>query len=384
MQVHVHAYPSVIFSPNAVFEHRYLVYRSFTSLHGQWSEKSGIKCRKRDQPCARVGRGDLLSWIRPIDTATGKLSSTVSLRMLLTSAFMDYRLMRRLVNARFECLTCYTSLSKIFRDVAMHVASDPFLLEHRSCTSDVLKIPILLVNFRNEGARDLEYSAMLETLACMNMDLSTYCLNIWHTGITVDFFPIPPVGRISRLYSHRTPAVDAGIFPIVCRYVQLVSCHWGTLSSREIVYRNICDAAVDGALAEQGTTTQVDAGKPASIHLYRTSKNADFISLRPSMLLACNLYKFGAVSMVDRTVAISAPGKVFLAGGYLVLDRSHDALVFALDARIHILIRDIPTTRGVILSEIVVHSPQFLDAVWEYGYRRAERNGGVHVTQLRV
>lgn len=88
--------------------------------------------------------------------------------------------------------------------------------------------------------------------------------------------------------------------------------------------------------------------------------------------------------MLDHAVAVSAPGKVLLAGGYLVLDRAHDALVFGLDARIHILIRDIPTTRGVILSEIVVHSPQFLDAVWEYGYRRTERNGGVHVTQLRV
>ncbi|KAI5362903.1 Putative ribosomal protein S5 domain 2-type [Septoria linicola] len=83
-------------------------------------------------------------------------------------------------------------------------------------------------------------------------------------------------------------------------------------------------------------------------------------------------------------VAVSAPGKVLLAGGYLVLDRAHKGLVFGLDARIHVLIEDIPTSKGIVLNEIVVKSPQFLDAVWEYGYRLTERNGGVQVTQLRV
>ncbi|CAK3993161.1 Phosphomevalonate kinase [Lecanosticta acicola] len=83
-------------------------------------------------------------------------------------------------------------------------------------------------------------------------------------------------------------------------------------------------------------------------------------------------------------VAVSAPGKVLLAGGYLVLDRAHTGLVFALDARIHALIKDIPTSNGVILNQITVNSPQFLDAVWEYGYRLAERDAGVQVTQLRA
>lgn len=83
-------------------------------------------------------------------------------------------------------------------------------------------------------------------------------------------------------------------------------------------------------------------------------------------------------------VAVSAPGKVLLAGGYLVLDRAHTGLVFGLDARIHVLIEDIPTSKGIVLNEIVVKSPQFLDAVWEYGYRLTERDGGVQVTPLRV
>ena len=83
-------------------------------------------------------------------------------------------------------------------------------------------------------------------------------------------------------------------------------------------------------------------------------------------------------------VAISAPGKVLLAGGYLVLDRAHTGLVFGLDSRIHVLIEDIPTSNGIVLNEITVRSPQFLDAVWEYGYRLSERDGGIEVTQLRV
>lgn len=67
-----------------------------------------------------------------------------------------------------------------------------------------------------------------------------------------------------------------------------------------------------------------------------------------------------------------------------MLDRAHTGLVFGLAARIHVLIEDIPTSKGIVLNEIVVKSPQFLDAVWEYGYRLTERDGGVQVTPLRA
>ncbi|MCJ1359556.1 MAG: phosphomevalonate kinase [Icmadophila ericetorum] len=81
-------------------------------------------------------------------------------------------------------------------------------------------------------------------------------------------------------------------------------------------------------------------------------------------------------------VAISSPGKVLLAGGYLVVDREYTGLVFGLDARIHVLAQKLETTKGVSLSEIIVRSPQFTDAEWRYGYRSMENGGGIEVTQL--
>lgn len=83
------------------------------------------------------------------------------------------------------------------------------------------------------------------------------------------------------------------------------------------------------------------------------------------------------------TTAVSAPGKVLLAGGYLVLDRSYTGLVFGLNARIHVIIRDIKTSSGVELSEIRVKSPQFKDAQWNYGYSLKDKDRGIEVTQLQ-
>jgi len=78
----------------------------------------------------------------------------------------------------------------------------------------------------------------------------------------------------------------------------------------------------------------------------------------------------------------SAPGKVLLAGGYLVLDQDYTGLVFGLDARIHVHVQDLRTSSGIALSEIIVRSPQFRDAEWRYGYRLTEDEGGIDVTQL--
>lgn len=90
------------------------------------------------------------------------------------------------------------------------------------------------------------------------------------------------------------------------------------------------------------------------------------------------------MSHAHQSKAVSAPGKVLLLGGYLVLDREYTGLVFGLSARIHVLVQDLPTRSGVTLSEIIVQSPQFSGARWEYGYRLTEKHGGVVVTQLRM
>lgn len=98
---------------------------------------------------------------------------------------------------------------------------------------------------------------------------------------------------------------------------------------------------------------------------------------------------------MNTMTAVSAPGKVLLAGGYLVLDRAYTGLVFGLSARIHVLVRDRDTDTASRDSEastrdntehteteIVVQSPQFRDAVWTYAYRAAAADeGGIDVIQ---
>ncbi|KAJ5741379.1 Phosphomevalonate kinase eukaryotic [Penicillium manginii] len=115
--------------------------------------------------------------------------------------------------------------------------------------------------------------------------------------------------------------------------------------------------------------------------------------------------------MSPSVTALSAPGKVLLTGGYLVLDRNYTGTVFALDARIHVVVQQLrrghrrgtsgsttdpkptglvpdtqSTTSGVVEDQdaedtVVVRSPQFVDAVWEYGVQRCENGGGVKVVQ---
>lgn len=101
--------------------------------------------------------------------------------------------------------------------------------------------------------------------------------------------------------------------------------------------------------------------------------------------------------------AVSAPGKVLLTGGYLVLDRAYTGTVLALDARIHVIVQQLSRTNSPTTEQgdaesgeqaeqkngeadedcrIVVRSPQFLDAVWEYSIERVEQGGGVKVAQI--
>ncbi|KAF8252336.1 phosphomevalonate kinase [Wilcoxina mikolae CBS 423.85] len=60
--------------------------------------------------------------------------------------------------------------------------------------------------------------------------------------------------------------------------------------------------------------------------------------------------------------AVSAPGKVLLAGGYLVLDQNYSGLVFALSARIYA----VSVANEQKPNTITVRSPQFAGAEWGY------------------
>jgi phosphomevalonate kinase len=82
------------------------------------------------------------------------------------------------------------------------------------------------------------------------------------------------------------------------------------------------------------------------------------------------------VEWVDCSAA-SAPGKVLIAGGYLILDPEQIGLVLALSARIHVVV----AASGSKSSGIVtVTSPQFLNARWTY---RCTISGSIlHVENL--
>jgi phosphomevalonate kinase len=119
--------------------------------------------------------------------------------------------------------------------------------------------------------------------------------------------------------------------------------------------------------------------------------------------------------------AVSAPGKVLLTGGYLVLDRAYTGGVYALDARIHVVVQQLQKNRdgklagtfgvGVRGPEakqqqqtsqdgatgpesqhnereeetdevVIVRSPQFIDALWEYRVVRVSDGGGIKVVQM--
>lgn len=60
------------------------------------------------------------------------------------------------------------------------------------------------------------------------------------------------------------------------------------------------------------------------------------------------------------TLVISAPGKVLIAGGYLVLDPRYPGLVVSTSSRFYTVIR-----QSGKASLIQVRSPQFINAEWE-------------------
>ena len=83
--------------------------------------------------------------------------------------------------------------------------------------------------------------------------------------------------------------------------------------------------------------------------------------------------------MIFHPSAVSAPGKVLLAGGYLVLSPEYSGLVFALSARIHCVSRPAPDAPA---NTITVLSPQFSGATWTYTISASSKpSTGVRITQ---
>lgn len=93
------------------------------------------------------------------------------------------------------------------------------------------------------------------------------------------------------------------------------------------------------------------------------------------------------------SVVCSAPSKVLLAGGYLVLDRENTGLVFSLDARIHVYVQraqgrmvdsraSSPIHTQSAATKISVRSPQFVGAEWNYECVALGEDKGVQVNPI--
>ena len=72
---------------------------------------------------------------------------------------------------------------------------------------------------------------------------------------------------------------------------------------------------------------------------------------------------------------VSAPGKVLIAGGYLVLDPQYRGTAVSTSSRFYTVVREHPA-RGP--NRIRVRSPQFTSATWEYNVALA---GGTVVVE---
>ena len=66
-----------------------------------------------------------------------------------------------------------------------------------------------------------------------------------------------------------------------------------------------------------------------------------------------------------RQTVVSCPGKVLLAGGYLVLEPSYAGIVIGTASRFYTVVAESSSTADA-QPVIVVRSPQFVNAVWTY------------------
>ncbi|KII92916.1 hypothetical protein PLICRDRAFT_490895 [Plicaturopsis crispa FD-325 SS-3] len=79
--------------------------------------------------------------------------------------------------------------------------------------------------------------------------------------------------------------------------------------------------------------------------------------------------------MSSSATVVSSPGKVLVAGGYLVLDPAFSGVVVSTSSRFYTSISEAPSG-----NEIRVRSPQFVDATWVYSVNFVE--GGIQVDNV--
>lgn len=60
---------------------------------------------------------------------------------------------------------------------------------------------------------------------------------------------------------------------------------------------------------------------------------------------------------------VSSPGKVLIAGGYLVLDPAYSGIVVSTSSRFYTIVKDEPRVSPGIIQ---VRSPQFKRSTWKY------------------
>lgn len=86
----------------------------------------------------------------------------------------------------------------------------------------------------------------------------------------------------------------------------------------------------------------------------------------PSTLQSQNVWD--RITIMSDITIVSAPGKVLLTGGYLVLDPAYSGLVIATSSRFYSIVRTRPATAASSgpTPHITVNSPQFDEAVWNY------------------
>ena len=74
-------------------------------------------------------------------------------------------------------------------------------------------------------------------------------------------------------------------------------------------------------------------------------------------------------SVSATSTVVSAPGKVLLAGGYLILETAYSGTVVSTSSRFYsaVLCSNQP-------NQVVVRSPQFIDAEWKYAAHVVDKN----------